>query len=116
MAAAMLVTAPQRGTLHPAATGRMNAFAAALGRPRVSDRERRHGIVMDLAPPTTRGPTIGLEDVAMTGFQPEHALLFGGLLAVLGGGWIMLVLRLNPRLFLRNYPAANPERRARCHT
>lgn len=49
---------------------------------------------------------IGPEDVIMIGFQPEHALVFGVLLAIVGGGWIMLVLRLNPRLFLRNYPAA----------
>lgn len=42
----------------------------------------------------------------MTGFHLEHALAFGTLLAILGGGWIVLVLRINPRLFLRNYPQA----------
>ena len=42
----------------------------------------------------------------MTGFHLEHALVYGLIVALLAGGWIMLALRINPRIFLRNYPKA----------
>ena len=42
----------------------------------------------------------------LSGFHLQHALAFGILLSLLGGSWIVIVLRINPRLFLRNYPTA----------
>jgi hypothetical protein len=35
-----------------------------------------------------------------------HVVSFGSLLSAFAGGWIVLLLRINPRLFLRNYPKA----------
>jgi len=39
-------------------------------------------------------------------FHLEHALFYGLVLSVLASGWVVIVLRINPRVFLRHYPKA----------